>query len=91
MLPANDQPSSPVIKRTKHEVKSAMKQARQQNDVPARWGRTLLSACYAIWFVHLPSYLATMDAEERPAAVRMAFQILCDAQQRLRHSVDEVR
>ncbi|XP_022663000.1 C-myc promoter-binding protein-like isoform X2 [Varroa destructor] len=90
MLPANDQPSSPVIKRTKHEVKSAMKQARQQNDVPARWGRTLLSACYAIWFVHLPSYLATMDAEERPAAVRMAFQILCDAQQRLRHSVDEV-
>ncbi|OQR66250.1 C-myc promoter-binding protein-like [Tropilaelaps mercedesae] len=87
---ADEQPGSPVIKRTKHEVKSAMKAARQQNDVPARWGRALLSACYAVWFVHLPSYLATMSLEERPAAVRVAFQILCDAQQRLRCPVDEV-
>ncbi|XP_003740678.2 DENN domain-containing protein 4C [Galendromus occidentalis] len=83
-------PGSPIIKRTKHEVKSAIKSARQQNEVPARWGRVLLSACYSIWFVHLPSYLATIPESERPAAVRMAFQILCDAQQRLSHPVDEV-
>lgn len=83
-------PGSPVIKRTKHEVKSAMKAARIQNEVPGRWGRALLSACYAVWFVHLPSFLATMSMQERPAVVRLAFQILCDAQQRLRCPADEV-
>lgn len=85
-----EDPGSPVIKRTKHEMRSAIKSAQRQNESPAKWGRLLLSTCYSIWFVHLPSYICTLPTEERGASVRLAFQILCHAQQRLRHPVDEV-
>ncbi|XP_039291612.1 DENN domain-containing protein Crag isoform X2 [Nilaparvata lugens] len=48
-------PGSPMARRTKHEIKSAQKIARKYATSPELWAKCLLTTCYSIWFIHLPS------------------------------------
>uniref|UniRef100_A0A0A9WC26 C-myc promoter-binding protein n=3 Tax=Lygus hesperus TaxID=30085 RepID=A0A0A9WC26_LYGHE len=50
-------PGSPMARRTKYEIKVAQKLARKWALTPRHWAHCLLSTCYSIWFIHLPSYV----------------------------------
>lgn len=51
-------PGSPMARRTKYEVKMSQKQALKCHDTsPELWTRHLLSTCYSIYFLILPSFL----------------------------------
>ncbi|XP_043207829.1 DENN domain-containing protein 4C-like [Amphibalanus amphitrite] len=79
---------SPLVRRTKHEVMSARKQALKQAETPALWARYLVGTCFSLWFVHLPSYVEVCDNSK--AAMDEAFQIMVVMQKILNQSVDEV-
>ena len=48
-------PASSVAKRTKQEIRSAVKVAKKHSEHPLLWAKCLLGSCYSIWFLHLPS------------------------------------
>ncbi|XP_037082224.1 C-myc promoter-binding protein-like [Pollicipes pollicipes] len=79
---------SPLVRRTKHEVMSARKQALKQAETPVLWARYLVGTCFSLWFVHLPSYVEACD--DRKTAMDQAFQIMVVMQKILQQSVDEV-
>ncbi|CAG0896670.1 unnamed protein product, partial [Darwinula stevensoni] len=67
-------PPSPLIQRTKHELRLAQKQARKCAEVPMLWAKYLLSSAFSLWFLQLPAYV---EASESPGSALMdAFQLL---------------
>lgn len=46
-------PSS-LAKRTKQEMRSAQKMARQNQRIPYLWAKCLINTSYSLWFIHLP-------------------------------------
>lgn len=69
------QPSaSPVARRTKQEVKSALRAARIQAECPVSWAKCLAGTSYSVWFMHLPAYSKTFASKAK--ALRVADEIL---------------
>ena len=81
-------PASSLAKRTKQEIRSAVKMARKHADNPLLWAKCLLGSCYSIWFLHLPSMV--LDSQGSLATIRTGHSLL-ERMQRLRlHPVDEI-
>ena len=71
-------PASSLAKRTKQEIRSAVKVARKHAEHPLLWAKCLLGSCYSIWFLHLPSMvlqsqgsIATLRAGEQPIRTKI--------------------
>ncbi|XP_070387877.1 C-myc promoter-binding protein isoform X6 [Dermacentor albipictus] len=83
------QPSaSPVARRTKQEVKSALKAARIQAECPVSWAKCLAGTSYSVWFMHLPAYTKTFASKAK--ALRVADEVLQRMQQLKLPAPDEV-
>ncbi|KAL3182176.1 hypothetical protein MRX96_022897 [Rhipicephalus microplus] len=83
------QPSaSPVARRTKQEVKSALRAARIQAECPVSWAKCLAGTSYSVWFMHLPAYTKTFASKAK--ALRVADEVLQRMQQLKLPAPDEV-
>ncbi|XP_054932934.1 C-myc promoter-binding protein isoform X2 [Dermacentor andersoni] len=83
------QPSaSPVARRTKQEVKSALRAARIQAECPVSWAKCLAATSYSVWFMHLPAYTKTFASKAK--ALRVADEVLQRMQQLKLPAPDEV-
>ena len=81
-------PASSLAKRTKQEIRSAVKIAKKHADNPLLWAKCLLGSCYSIWFLHLPSMV--LQSQGDLATIRTGHSLL-ERMQRLRlHPVDEI-
>ncbi|KAG9489027.1 hypothetical protein GDO78_005171 [Eleutherodactylus coqui] len=79
---------SPMFRRTKQEIKSAHKIAKQYSSIPQMWSRCLLKHCYGLWFICLPAYVKVCHSKVR--ALRTAYDILRKMQAKKIESPDEV-
>jgi len=81
-------PASSLAKRTKQEIRSAVKIARKHVDSPLLWAKCLLATSYSIWFIHLPSMV--LHDKGSISTLRRGYHLL-ERMQRLRlHPVDEI-
>ncbi|XP_060525748.1 DENN domain-containing protein Crag isoform X2 [Cylas formicarius] len=81
-------PGSPMVRRTKHEIKSAQKLARKYQRSPDTWARCLCGTCHTLYFMVLPSMLS-LNAGKEKAILQQAYELLVRAtHQRL--ACDEV-
>lgn len=84
--------SSPMMmKRTKHEVRSAQRVAKRLAETPLTWAKCLISYSYSIWFVHLHSYIRANQQLTLKAKLEIAFNILLRMQSLALHPLDEGR
>ncbi|XP_059352778.1 DENN domain-containing protein Crag-like isoform X4 [Daphnia carinata] len=74
-------PSSPLARRTKHEIKNSQKFAKKYAETPMLWAKCLLNTCFSIWFIHLPSHI--LASNSKLTTLRSAYAILV-AMQKLR-------
>lgn len=81
-------PGSPMARRTKYEIKMAQKIARRCQSSPEQWANHLLTTCYSIYFLVLPSILLDANNNE-PATLKAAYDVLSKAH-RMRITCDEV-
>ncbi|KAG8575011.1 hypothetical protein GDO81_009411 [Engystomops pustulosus] len=77
-----------MFRRTKQEIKSAHKIAKQYASIPQMWSRCLLKHCYGLWFICLPAYVKVCHSKVR--ALRTAYDILRKMQAKKIDSPDEV-
>ncbi|XP_055327557.1 DENN domain-containing protein 4C-like [Paramacrobiotus metropolitanus] len=63
-----------VTMRTKQEVKTFQSYAQMANQHTKRWAKCLLSTGYALWFMYLPSLVASSNSPSR--TLRNAFETL---------------
>lgn len=82
--------SSPMMKRTKHEVRSAQRVAKRLAESPLTWSKCLISYCFSIWFVHLHSYVRANQQLSLKAKLKLAFNTLLRMQSLDLHPLDEV-
>ncbi|XP_069704600.1 DENN domain-containing protein Crag [Periplaneta americana] len=82
-------PGSPMARRTKHEVKSAQKLARKHALSPELWAKCLLTTCYSLWFIHLPSY-AMQSRSKAATCLQTAYEFLVKIQKMKLQPTDEV-
>ncbi|CRL08126.1 CLUMA_CG020952, isoform A [Clunio marinus] len=83
-------PSSPISRRTKHEIKSAQKIARKYQNNPEEWAKYLLGTCYSLYFIILPSIVSDSSEQKREhETIRNAYNLLAKAT-KLKIHVDEV-
>lgn len=82
--------SSPMMKRTKHEVRSAQRIAKRLSETPLTWSKCLISYCYSLWFVHLHSYVRANQQLSLKAKLKIAFNVLQRMQSLDLHPLDEV-
>lgn len=82
--------SSPMMKRTKHEVRSAQRVAKRLAESPLTWSKCLISYCFSIWFVHLHSYVRANQQLSLKAKLKIAFNVLLRMQSLDLHPLDEV-
>ncbi|XP_038076059.1 C-myc promoter-binding protein-like [Patiria miniata] len=87
-LRGSGQQSSPFPRRTKHEIRNSQRMAKQQAASPEQWASFLLGQCYALWFLHLPSYVKATRSKTR--ALRTAFEVLKRMQAQELQLADEV-
>lgn len=74
VVPECQPAASPVARRTKQEVKSALRAARIQAECPVSWAKCLAGTSYSVWFMHLPAYSKTFASKAK--ALRVADEIL---------------
>ncbi|XP_022252472.1 DENN domain-containing protein 4C-like isoform X1 [Limulus polyphemus] len=69
------QPSSPMARRTKQEIRTASRIAKKQAENPVLWAKCLVSNCYSLWFIHLPAYTKCSQAI-KAKTLRTAYDVL---------------
>eukprot|EP00057_Strongylocentrotus_purpuratus_P021104 XP_011675578.1 PREDICTED: DENN domain-containing protein 4C [Strongylocentrotus purpuratus] len=79
---------SPFPRRTKQEMRNSQKMAKMQAASPEQWANYLLGQSYALWFIHLPSYVKATHSKTR--ALRTAFEVLKKMQDKNISLFDEV-
>ncbi|XP_063304832.1 C-myc promoter-binding protein isoform X3 [Pelobates fuscus] len=79
---------SPMFRRTKQEIRSAHKIAKQYSSIPQMWSRCLLRHCYGLWFICLPAYVKICHSKVR--ALRTAYDVLRKMHVKNIDSPDEV-
>lgn len=85
---ASGAPGSPMARRTKYEIKMAQKIARRCQSSPEQWTNHLLTTCYSIYFLVLPSILLDANDDE-PVTLKAAYDVLSKAH-KMRITCDEV-
>lgn len=74
-VPSEGAPTaSPIARRTKQEVKSALRAARMQAECPVKWAKCLAGTSYSVWFLHLPAYSKTFPSKVK--SLRLADEVL---------------
>lgn len=73
-------PGSPMARRTKYEIKMAQKIARRCQSSLEQWANHLLTTCYSIYFLVLPSILLDANDNEQ-ATLKAAYDVLAKAQE----------
>lgn len=82
-------PSSPVARRTKHEIKLSQKLARRCQTQPETWTKYLLATCYSLYFLILPAMLMnTRRAKKEADILRDGYELLVRAS-KLKINCDE--
>lgn len=82
---------SPLSRRTKQEIRSAQRVARKHAQTPLSWAKCLVSYCYSLWFIHLPSFVeATNSSMAKGKQLRIAYSVLKRMQSLNLHPTDEV-
>lgn len=81
-------PGSPMARRTKYEIKMSQKIAKKCQSSPEQWANHLLTTCYSIYFLVLPSILLD-TTENQPATLKTAYDVLSKAH-KMRITCDEV-
>lgn len=81
-------PGSPMARRTKYEVKMSQKIAKKCQSSPEQWANHLLTTCYSIYFLVLPSILLDTN-DNQPATLKTAYDVLSKAH-KMRITCDEV-
>lgn len=81
-------PGSPMARRTKYEIKMAQKIAKKCQSSPEQWANHLLTTCYSIYFLVLPSILLDSSNNEQ-ATLKAAYDVLSKAH-KMRITCDEV-
>lgn len=82
---------SPLSRRTKQEIRSAQRVARRHAETPLSWAKCLVSYCYSLWFIHLPSFVeATSSSMAKGKQLRIAYAVLKRMQSLNLHPTDEV-
>lgn len=81
-------PGSPMARRTKHEIKMSQKIARKCQSSPEQWSNHLLTTCYSIYFLVLPSILLDANNDQQ-TTLKSAYDVLSKAN-RMRITCDEV-
>ncbi|ERL87686.1 hypothetical protein D910_05076 [Dendroctonus ponderosae] len=71
-------PSSPMARRTKHEIKSAQKLARKYQRLPDTWAKCLCGTCHTLYFMTLPSMLSLNIGKENKI-LQHAYELLVRA------------
>lgn len=66
---------SPMARRTKHEIKTAQKQARKCQMNPETWAKHLLATCYSVYYIVLPSIILHNPGKEHNI-LRAAYDVL---------------
>lgn len=83
--------TSPMSRRTKQEIRSAQRIARHHSEAPLTWAKCLVSYCYSLWFIHLPSFVeANISGMTKAKQLRIAYSVLERMQALNLHPVDEV-
>ncbi|KAG5261340.1 hypothetical protein AALO_G00302880 [Alosa alosa] len=82
--------NSPALlaKRTKQEIKLAVKMARRHYSNPPLWARCLISHCYSMWFICLPA--SGRSAHSKTRAMQQAFNVLLKLRTSEVEMLDEV-
>ncbi|XP_071480553.1 C-myc promoter-binding protein-like [Diadema antillarum] len=80
--------NSPFPRRTKQEMRNSQKMAKMQAASPEQWANYLVGQSYALWFIHLPSYVKATHSKTR--ALRTAFEVLKKMQEKNIPLFDEV-
>lgn len=88
MQNASCTPGSPMARRTKYEIKTAQKIARRCQSSPEQWANHLLTTCYSIYFLVLPSILLDANNNQQ-ATLKAAYDVLSKAH-KMRITCDEV-
>lgn len=88
MQSAGCTPGSPMARRTKYEIKMAQKNARRCQSSPEQWANHLLTTCYSIYFLVLPSILLDGNNNQQ-ATLKSAYDVLSKAH-KMRITCDEV-
>lgn len=81
-------PGSPMARRTKYEIKMSQKIAKRCQSSPEQWANHLLTTCYSIYFLVLPSILLDTN-NNQPATLKTAYDVLSKAH-KMRITCDEV-
>ncbi|XP_063043558.1 DENN domain-containing protein 4C [Engraulis encrasicolus] len=82
--------SSPALlaKRTKQEMKLAVKMAKRYYSNPPLWARCLVSHCYSMWFICLPA--GGRSAHSKTRAMQQAYNVLLKLRSTEVEMLDEV-
>ncbi|KAL2078974.1 hypothetical protein ACEWY4_024718 [Coilia grayii] len=82
--------SSPALlaKRTKQEMKLAVKMAKRYYSNPPLWARCLVSHCYSMWFICLPA--GVRSAHSKTRAMQQAYHVLLKLRSSEVEMLDEV-
>lgn len=78
MQNASCAPGSPMARRTKYEIKIAQKIARKCQSSPESWANHLLTTCYSIYFLVLPSILLD-TTDNQQATLKAAYDVISKA------------
>lgn len=81
-------PGSPMARRTKYEIKMSQKIAKKCQSSPEQWTNHLLTTCYSIYFLVLPSILLDTTNDQQ-ATLKIAYDVLSKAH-KMRITCDEV-
>jgi len=77
-----------VAKRTKQEIRSAVKTARKQSESPLLWAKCMLATCYSLWYLNLPAMVLKTDGSV--STLRIGYHLLQRMQKLRLHPVDEI-
>ncbi|KAI1301403.1 C-myc promoter-binding protein [Halotydeus destructor] len=83
---------SPLSRRTKQEVRVALKNARRHSEAPLTWAKCLVSYCYSLWFIHLPAYAKSTSSQSTSnnTPLKIAIEVLQRMETVNLHPMDEV-
>lgn len=77
--------NGPMSRRSKQEIRAALRIACRHAESPMTWSKCLLSYVYSLWFIQLPAFIKVSNN-----SLRMALQVLSRLQSLKIHPPDEI-
>lgn len=85
-------PSSPMSRRTKQEIRAALRVAQRHSESPMTWSKCLVSYVYSLWYIQLPAFIKVLgdQSSTTESSLRMALEVLSRLQSLKIHPPDEI-